>query len=120
MSAKIVGNPGGVVTIEVRGKLSLPELIAMRKQAAQSLKQQGGGGILILAENFGGWQKEGDWGDLSGQNELDPQVKKLAVVGDRKWEDLVLIFLGQGLRRFPIEYFEPHEMEKARTWVASP
>jgi hypothetical protein len=42
----------------------------------------------------------------------------MAIVGDKKWEDLVLIFASKGLRRFPIEYFEPAESPRARAWLA--
>jgi hypothetical protein len=33
----------------------------------------------------------------------------VAVVVDKKWEDLVNMFTGKGLREFPVECFEPSE-----------
>ena|SRR5438034_5461657 len=119
MSAKIESNTRGVLTIKVTGTLSQPELSAARKAAAEILQKQGRGCILIDAQKFAGWEKGGDWGDLSGQTELDPQVEKLAIVGEKKWEDFALIFAGQGLRRFPIEYFLPADLPKAHAWLES-
>jgi len=42
----------------------------------------------------------------------------MAIVGDKKWEDLTLLFTAKGLRKFPIEYFEPAAIAKARAWLA--
>lgn len=42
----------------------------------------------------------------------------MAIVGDKKWEDLALIFTAKGLRKFPIEYFEPAQIAHARAWLA--
>ena len=44
----------------------------------------------------------------------------MAIVGDAKWEELTSIFTARGLRPFPIEYFLPDELEKAREWIALP
>jgi len=44
----------------------------------------------------------------------------MAIVGEKMWEDLVLIFAAQGLRRFPIKYFQPNELSQAHAWLASP
>jgi hypothetical protein len=75
--------------------------------------------MLVLAENFRGWAQGGNWGDLSFQVEHDKHIEKLAIVGDKKWEDLALIFVAQGLRPFPVEYFQPTELSKARAWLAA-
>ena len=44
----------------------------------------------------------------------------MAIVGERKWEDLALLFTAKGLRPFPIEYFEPKTMTEAQDWLARP
>jgi hypothetical protein len=44
----------------------------------------------------------------------------MAIVGDRRWKDLALIFACKGIRPFPIEYFAPSEIEKARVWLTGP
>ena len=43
----------------------------------------------------------------------------LSHVVARKWEDLALMFTAKGLRKFPIEYFEPSQMAQARAWLAA-
>ena len=43
----------------------------------------------------------------------------MAIVGDRKWEDLSLLFTAKGLRAFPIEFFAPEQMSAAQDWLAA-
>ena len=118
MSAQIVSEADEIVTIKITGKLSQPELIGVRKAAAERLRDKDHAKLLVLIQNFEGWQKGGDWGDLSGQTQLDPKVEKMAIVGEKKWQDFALIFAGQGLRRFPIEYFD--DPNKAQAWLLMP
>ena len=42
----------------------------------------------------------------------------MAIVGERKWEDLALMFTAEGLRQFPIEYFDSARLAAARAWLA--
>ncbi len=118
MGAQIVGLSGGLLVIKITGLLERRELAEAQKVAAQAIQKQGPIRILILTEDFKGWAKGGDWGDLSFGIENDPHIKKLAIVGDRRWEDDVLIFTAKGLRGFPIEYFGPAEVGKAWAWLS--
>jgi len=43
----------------------------------------------------------------------------MAIVGDRNWEAEVQLFTGKGIRRVPIEYYEPADLAKAKAWLAS-
>lgn len=118
MSAEIVNDCEGVLTIKISGKLRQPELAALQKNAAEILQNRSVSSVLVLAENFEGWEK-GDWGDLSGQMQLDQQLDRLAIVGDKRWKGLALLFTGKGIRHVAIEYFSPAELPKARAWLTS-
>lgn len=120
MSAEIIGATEGVITARVSGKLRQEELYALQASAADLIKRQGKVRILILAEGFEGWERGGDWGDLSFQTAHDAQIERMAFVGDQKWQDPALLFTAQGLRKFPIEYFAPADLVKARAWLAEP
>jgi hypothetical protein len=104
------------MAVEFRGQLTQSELTRLQKAAADIIRAQGRIRILILAEQFTGWER-GDWDDFSFQSEFDPLIEKMAIVGDRRWEDLALLFTAKGLRRFPIEYFATVDLEKARAWL---
>jgi len=120
MSAEIVDNTEGVLTIRISGKLRHSELATAQKNAAEMLKKKGGSRVLVLAEKFEGWEKAGDWGDLSGQQQLDAQIDRMAIVGEKRWEDVALLFTGKGIRHIEIEYFSPTDLIKARSWLSGP
>lgn len=118
MSAEIIDEAGTVLTARVSGKLTQAELVKLQKSAAETIRRQGKVRILVIAENFQGWEKGGNWDDDSFQSEHDPHIEKMAIVGDSKWEDLALIFVAKGLRSFPIEFFPPADLARARAWLA--
>ncbi|SRR5579862_8579062 len=116
MSATIANNRGKVLTVKVCGKLTQPELASAQKQALGIFQKEGAKRLLILVEDFEGWGK-GYWGDMSGQISMEPFIERMAIVGDRKWEGLALLFVGKGVRRLAIEYFPPSDLAKAQEWV---
>ncbi len=118
MSAEIKVETGGILTARVTGKMAHSELVALQKSAAEVIRERGKVRILVIAENFQGWEKGGNWDDDSFQMENDPHIEKMAIVGEKKWEDLTLIFVAKGLRSFPIEYFQPADLARARAWLA--
>ncbi len=120
MSAEITDTSGGIITARIAGKLTQPELAALQGMVGDLIQQQGRARLLVVAENFEGWQRGGDWGDLSFSMKYDDLIEKMAIVGDRQWEDLALVFASKGLRRFPIEYFPPADVARARAWLAEP
>jgi hypothetical protein len=73
--------------------------------------------VLILTDRFAGWGKEGDWGDMRFMLEYDPVIEKMAVVGDEKWRDLFLMYLGAGYRKAAVEYFLSGQEARARSWL---
>jgi len=118
MSAELTDVAGGIVTARIAGKLTQPDLAALQNAAGEILKKQGKVRFLVVVENFEGFQRGGDWGDLSFQMQHDAQIEKMAIVGDKAWEEMALLFTSKGLRKFPIEYFAPADIAKARAWLA--
>jgi hypothetical protein len=119
MSAHIIDVTDRVVTLEVTGQLRQPELAAAQQRVAEIIQQRGEIRLLVQAGNFTGFDPGGDWGDLSFQAQYDPFIQKIAIVADKKWEDLTLMFTGKGIRRVPIEYFEPASLLKAKAWLSA-
>jgi len=118
MSAEIVSNSGGILTARISGKLTRPELASIQASAEDCIREQGQVSFLIVAEDFQGWREGDDWSDVSFM-ENDPYIGKMAIVGEKQWEDLALLFAAKSIRKFPIEYFLPAELERARAWLAA-
>jgi hypothetical protein len=119
MSAEMISAANGILTAKISGKLTHPQLAALQKSAAEYIEKQGEISVLILTENFQGWEKGGDWADVSFSAKHDRSIKKIAIVGDKAWEGLALVFTAKGIRRVPIEYFQPADLVKAKAWVAA-
>jgi hypothetical protein len=117
MSAEIASVAGHMLTVKVSGKLTEPELATMQAAAARIIGTGGKWRLLVLTENFAGWERGGTWNDFSFSDH-DASIERMAIVGDRKWEDLALIFTQKGLRKFPIEFFAPEKMTAAQDWLA--
>lgn len=119
MSAEIVNVANGIATVRFSGKLTEPELAALHKRVAEILDTRSRIRILVIADGFQGWEKDGAWGDISFQVKYDRQIECMAIVCDEKWENLALLFASRGFRRFPIEYFPIADLERARAWLAA-
>ena len=118
MSAEIVNDQGDTLVFKISGKLAQSEFAAAQRDATEILEKSGTKHVLVLAQDFEGWGK-GNWGDLTPQIMMESHIDKMAIVGEEKWKNLVLLFTGQGLRRIPIEYFVPAELSKAEAWLHS-
>ncbi len=116
MSIEITSLNGEILTARITGTLSQPELASLHQSTADIIQQHGKVRILVIAENFQGWQKGGDWDDISFM-ENDPFISRIAIVGEKEWEEMVLLFTGQGMRKFPIEYFQPADLDRAKAWL---
>ena len=46
-------------------------------------------------------------------------IERMAIVGERKWEQLTPLFAANGLRAFQIQYFEPAQLAAARAWLVA-
>jgi hypothetical protein len=120
MGAEIIEQTADTLTVRISGLLTQPVLAALQRDVGQKLNQRGKTRLLILTEAFEGWQRGGNWGDVSFSAAHDNQIEKMAIVGDKQWEDLALMFASKGLRRFPIEYFAAADIARARAWLAQP
>jgi hypothetical protein len=76
--------------------------------------------VLILLTDFLGWKRGNDWGDLDFFAKYDQKIARIAVVGDRRWETEMMMFLAAGYRKGEVRFFDPQEGTKARVWLASP
>jgi len=118
MSVVVDLEPPQLLLVRLSGKVTAEEFWAAQQRASELLKPVVSVGIVAVLQDFQGWGS-GDWSDSSIQFKHDAQIKRMAIVGDRKWEDEVVLFVGKGIRHFEIEYFEPAQLVAAREWAAT-
>jgi hypothetical protein len=116
MSATLLNAADGILTIEIKGKISPTTLASVQKDALHHLQTWSGGSILFLCEEFEGWA-DGDWSDNTFQMAADSLLRKMAIIGELQWKDMAMAFTGQGYRPFPIAFFESGLTESAYAWL---
>ena len=114
MAFTIIDATGPIVSAKISGELGKSEVSQMQTAALDAIRRCGKISALFILEDFHGWQREGDWGDISFMIEQDQNIAKIAVVGEEQWRDLIYAFLAKGFRNAAVEYFPPAELAKAR------
>lgn len=117
MSVSFTKESEDLFVVFVEGILTYDELKEIQNSASAAIDRSRKIKVLLLAENFSGWAKEGDWGNLEFLLEHDPYIDKIAVVTSEKWKEWVLTFLLAGMRKASVEFFLTGEEEKARDWL---
>ncbi len=72
--------------------------------------------ILIDMKDFEGWSLEAAWDDFKFGLEIREDIEKMAVVGDKKWEELFTKMVGW-LISGKAKFFR--DKEEARRWLTS-
>lgn len=117
MAFKLIESSGGFIRIKISSELKKAELDQMQKVATEFIKREGKIKIMIILENFLGWERVAAWDDMSFQSSHDRDIEKIAIVGDEKWRNLVLAFTGKSFRPVAIEFFTPSQLDQARAWI---
>ena len=106
-----------VIVLRVSGELKIDEFQDTQLQCEEIIKTIGRVKLLVITENFQGWERAEGWEDWSFAERNDPYIDKIAIVGDPKWKDLVFAFTAKGLRPVSIEYFDSDQETKAWQWL---
>ncbi|HEX3033754.1 MAG TPA: STAS/SEC14 domain-containing protein [Thermodesulfobacteriota bacterium] len=117
MPFEIQESSRSLVSVKIKGILKKSELDQMQEVAAKAIEREGKIRILVILDNFLGWESGANWGDLSFNIKHDKDIEKIAIVGDEKWRDLALAFLAKPFRPMKIEYFDSSQLERARSWI---
>jgi hypothetical protein len=117
MPIKYEFESGNCCVFTVSGQLGKVEYQDAQRDAEATIQKLGSIKVLIVLENFSGWERAEGWEDLSFPERNDPYIEKIAIVGDPQWQDLVYAFTLKGLRPVPIEYFKTGEESRARQWL---
>ena len=109
----------GVYTLWIGGilnKATLDNIQAMARRdieaGVKNLK------VLLFLIDFQGWKRGDDWGDLEFFSRYEEYIAKIAVVGEDRWKEETLLFLGAGRRHGEALYFSKHFAGQAKAWLA--
>ena len=119
MAFTIIDASGPIISATISGELGKSEVTQMQAAAVDAMRRFGKISALFILDNFRGWKREPDWGDVTFMTEHDQEITKIAVVGEEQWRDLVFAFLAKGFRQAEVEYFLPGDLAKARAWLGT-
>lgn len=117
MPFTIVDGTGPIINVKISGEIDKTEVTQIQAAALGAIQRCGKIRALFILDNFRGWKRDGNWGDISFMTQHDQEIVKIAVVGDEQWRDLVCAFLAKGFRAAAVEYFVPTDLPKARAWL---
>src|SRR5947207_7364805 len=118
MSANLEQHANRLLVLRVGGELKKSELDAAQSKFVEIIAGAGTVKLLVLLENFSGWERGEQWGDTDFFFSHRNDFEKIAVVGNPRWEAQVLAFTGAGLRKGPVKFFPGTAESEARAWLA--
>ena len=119
MPVEIIDASGKLLQIKIRGMLKKADYDRIIQIAKEAIEREGKVHALVILEAFEGWERGGDWGDVSFMMEQGQHIEKMAIVGDEKWKDDAFAFTAKGFRPTAIEFFAPSRLKEARAWLSS-
>lgn len=119
MACEVFRTDGTVVYAGISGVMRLADLQTLQSAGMDVIRQGVKARLLVTLENFQGWEKGADWGDMDFQIDHGKDISKIALVGDERWKDDAFAFLGKGLRSTEIEFFASAAAKDAESWIRS-
>jgi hypothetical protein len=120
MTIEIVqAGEGGIVHARITGELAPADQKMLEGLASRLIDDGNQVSLLVTLDAFVGWKKDPGWeeDDLGYQLEYANRIVRMAIVGDERWRDPALLFVGKGFRDTEIEFFTPDAADAAQAWL---
>ena len=105
-----------VVHVRISGEMQVDDQRALQRLVAATPGRPLR--VLVTLEGFSGWERSDAWGDEAGfLSDRARGLARMAVVGDERWRDETLLFVGKGFRDTEIAFFPEHARREAEAWL---
>jgi hypothetical protein len=102
--------------VRVTGKLTKEAYQELVPVVDQQIKENGKLRILFVMNDFHGWTAGALWEDTKFDLRHWKDIERLAIVGDKKWEQGMATFC-KPFTAAKIKYFDHARLEDARAWL---
>ena len=120
MPATLSYDNDDLCVLHISGMLKRAEFAAQQDFVAKKIDAGAKPRLLvILEEDFEGWERRADWNDLDFLLAHSGEIAKIAIVSEPRWEAHALAFAGAGVRRAPVKIFPPGQLDEARAWLVT-
>jgi hypothetical protein len=116
MPASIKQEPNDIYRLTISGTLQKLELEGAQNILATGINAGAHPSILVVLENFEGFEPGETWGELDFLYSHVNDIEKIAIVGAPRWEENALAFAGAGYRKSPVRFFPPEKIDDALAW----
>lgn len=122
MANQIIQHAGeDVVRARISGRMTVADQKALESFAKRMIDDGRPVRVVLTLVDFQGWDLDDGWGDdLDFTFEYGNKIEAMAIVGEEKWRQQALLFVGKGFRRTKIDYFLPDASSLAEGWVRLP
>ena len=109
-------NDGKVLEAEVTGKLAREDYGDLVPKFEQMVKEHGKVRVLFDLVDFHGWKASALWDEIKFDMKHFSDVERLALVGDKKWEEEMTVFC-RPFTSAQIRYFDRTKAGEAYAWI---
>ena len=120
MPAVIHRERDNIYRLDVSGILSKADMDRSQNVLLAAMEHAGVGKVrlLVVLDDFQGWDSKSNWSDLSFYVRHGDRLERIAIVGDARWRDHALMFAAADLRRGPVEFFDAASLDAAMKWLS--
>lgn len=116
MSVTVNTQGSNVLSIQASGKFSKEDYERFVPEVERLISKVGKIRILFEMRDFHGWDTHALWEDIKFDIKHFSDVERLAMVGEKKWEEWMARFC-KPFTTAAIRYFYRAQAEEARAWI---
>lgn len=117
MSVKLQPAGHQYLVVRVSDKLSKEDYAQFVPEVERLIKEEGKIRLLFEMQDFHGWEAGALWEDIKFDLKHFADIERLAIVGEKKWEEWMATFC-KPFTRAEIRYFDQSQADEARNWLA--
>jgi len=119
MATRLTEKDGGkMLEVAVSGKLTHTDYSQLMPAFERLVRQHGKIRVLFEMTDFHGWEVAALWDDIKFDVKHFSDIERLAMVGDKKWEQWMAGFC-RPFTTAQIRYFDAAAIQDARTWLSA-
>lgn len=107
-----------ILVVRATGKLSKEDYEHFIPEVERLIKKEGKIRLLFDMQNFHGWDVGALWEDIKFDMKHFSHIERLAMIGDKKWEELMAMFC-EPFTSAEICYFDHDQTGEAQRWIAA-
>ena len=117
MPIEITQSPAtNVVQVNLRGTLHADDYQHLVPAIERQIKQHGQLRLLVILDDFHGWDAGALWQDVKFDFQHHGDFRKIAIVGDSKWQEGMAIFC-KPFTSAAVKFFQRDHLSVASNWL---